>query len=205
MVDLNSTFGYVNTAFAKANPLINRITYALLILLIGFIIGRITGKIIKKGLHAVEIDKNIGKKVYMGISLENIFSVGASVIIYFLSIIFSLKLIGLTNFWFYIIIWIIVILFLIFFLLSFKGLIKNWWGRWAVKNNYHVSVGKRIKIQNVEGKIVKTGIFETHMKTMKGEDIFIPNALFWKEKVRRIRKVIKPYKKEKDKDNNKKL
>ena len=67
-----------------------------------------------------------------------------------------------------------------------------------MKKNYDVCVGKQIKIQNVEGKIVKTGFFETHMKTIKGEDIFIPNALFWKEKVRRIGKVINPYNKNKN-------
>jgi small-conductance mechanosensitive channel len=188
MVDVNSTINQVNDAFAKISPVINRITSALVILLLGFILARIFGKIIEKVLHLLNIDKNIEKRRGLKFSFEKVISAIITYLIYVASVVWSLKVLGVPNTALYIILAVIVIIIIVFLLISFKDFLANFLGSTALKKKHKIEEGARIKMKNVEGKIVETGVFETHLKTKNGEDFFIPNALFWKEKFRKIMK-----------------
>ncbi len=154
---------------------------AVVILLVGLIIGLVVKKILKKVLHEVELDKTI-LRLGKNYSLENKLSGLAAYIIYFLALVIFLNQLGITFFILYLVAGVILLLLGATFLLGVKDFIPNLIAGITIYRKEKLAVGKKIKINNIAGKIVKLGLLEIEIETSKKDRIYIPNALLLKSK-----------------------
>jgi small-conductance mechanosensitive channel len=68
---------------------------------------------------------------------------------------------------------VVVALFIIRVLLSLRDFFPNFFSYHTVKAKY--KPGASIKTKFVEGKVVQVHLFDVHVRTAEGDDVFIPN------------------------------
>ncbi len=167
------------------DQLFARFIVAIIILLIGFIIGRFLGRLLNKLLHEIELDKII-KKAGLKFSLELIISHSLTYFIYFITIIWSLNELGLTTTILNMISAAALVVVIISFLLAIKDFLPNIIASFFINQKEIIKEGDKIKVDKLEGKVIKIGLIETEIKSKKGDTIFIPNSsLIKKELIRK--------------------
>ena len=155
---------------------------AVVILLVGLIIGLVVKKVLKRVLHEVELDKTIAR-LGKNYSLENKLSSLAAYVIYFLALVIFLNQLGITSIILYIVAGVILLLLGATFLLGIKDFIPNFIAGITIYRKGNLAVGKKIKVNNISGKIIKLGLLELEIETNKKDRIYVPNALLVKSKV----------------------
>lgn len=165
------------------NPFVLNVVTAILILLIGFIIGKIIGKIILKVLKEIEFDKNMKKTTGYGVSYSLIVSRFVSYFIYFIAVIMALDSLGLTPFVLKAVAIVILLIVGISILLAIKDSIPNFIAGISVRRKKLCEVGDRIKVGNIEGKVVEVNLLDTRLKTSNKDLIVVPNSYFMKNYV----------------------
>ncbi len=165
----------------------SKVIIALVIILIGFIIGRITGKLIQGILKEIELNK-ILEKAGLKISLEEILGHFISYFIYFIAIIMALNQIGVTTMVLNILAGGIILVIIISLLLAFKDFIPNIIAGIFIHQKRYINVGDRIKLNDVQGKIVHINLVETQIQTKDKDIIYIPNSLLTKKSVIKVKK-----------------
>lgn len=165
------------------NELLISIVSAVIILLIGFIVGRIVGKLLLKVLREIEFDKTVKKATGYQHSAAELSSNIASYFIYFITIILALESLGLTPFVLNMIVVVIIVILAISIILAVKDFIPNFAGGYSVRTKGLFKKGDIVKVDTVEGKIVKINLLDTHIETHNGDLILIPNSFFIKNMV----------------------
>jgi len=161
---------------------VENIVGAVVVLLIGLIIGLIVKKILRKILHEIELDK-IVKKLGKNYSLEKRISSLAAYLIYLITLVVFLNQLEITSIVLYILVGAILLLLGVTFLLGVKDFIPNLIAGLIIYKKGYWKKGKKIKINEVEGKITRLGLIEMEIKTKKGDKIHLPNSLLIKSKV----------------------
>jgi len=159
---------------------LNNLAGAVLVLLVGLILGLIVKKLLRKILKEIEVDK-IAEKVGKNYELERRLSGMAAYIIYFISLVWALRLLGITSLVVYVILGIVLLLVGGTVLLRLKDVLPNLLAK--IKTNKKYRVGKKIRINEIVGIIEKAGWLEMEIRTKKGDKIYIPNSLLVKSKV----------------------
>ena len=161
---------------------------AVITLFIGVIIGRFVGKLLQRVLHELELDTLIRKTTKIKFSIEEIISGFFSYFIYFVTIIMALNQLGITT---KILEIISVAIFIIIILSIFMGVrefIPNIISGIFIHQKRFLREGDKVKIGNVQGKIVKISLTETWIRTKSDDMIYIPNALLTKKEVIKLKK-----------------
>ena len=104
-------------------------------------------------------------------------------LIYILALILALNQIGVALNFLNQILTILLVIVAVGLFLSIKDFVPN-----AVAGAYiiykkRLKVGQTIKVKDVEGKIKKIDLIDTHIRTKNGHDIMIPNSFFVKNLV----------------------
>jgi len=179
-VDLfNSTTTYLNVMFSQ---LFTKFIVAVVILLIGFIIARIVGKLASRFLQEIELNK-ILKKAGVKFELEDMLSHLATYFIYFMTIIWALNALGLTTTILNMISAAFLVLIIISILLAVKDFVPNIISGFFIYQKNLIKKGDKVKIDNLEGKVNKISLIETEIKTNKGDIIHIPNSTLTKKEL----------------------
>lgn len=168
--------------FTTMSDFLTRIVLALMILLIGFVLGKVGGRLVFHFLHEAELDRLL-KKARAGVSLERSFSRLAEYFINFITIILAVNQLGVGE---YVLSGLAIVLFIVVglsFLLALKDIIPNFFAGLFILKRGKVKKGDKVKVHGVEGTITSIDLFETHVKTRKGETLQIPNSLLEKEVV----------------------
>jgi len=165
------------------NQFMLKVVTAVIILLVGFVIGRIAGKLILKLLKEIDFDKTIKKTTGYEGSTARIISRSLSYLIYFLSILVALESLGLSAFILNMILLAIIMIIVISFLLAIKDFIPNFIAGFTVRRNNLFNKGDKIKVGSVEGKILKISLLDTHVVTPKKDLVVVPNSYFTKNLV----------------------
>ncbi|MFH1455611.1 MAG: mechanosensitive ion channel domain-containing protein [archaeon] len=171
------TFGLAETGLFIVN-----LVAALLILILGVIFGNLTGKIIKKILHELELNRVL-KEAGLKISIEELTASFVKYIIYFIGIIWALSQLGLATTVLEILLIIILVILVIFIILAFKDFVPNITAGIYIHQKELFKKGDTIKVKHIQGKIIETNLIETKIKAKDGDIVIIPNAMITKSEI----------------------
>jgi len=183
---------WLNVSFSS---LLENILVALIIILIGFIIARVLGKVTAKFLKELEVDKLLKKATGIRFSLEGTITYFVRYFIYFVTIVMALNQIGLTTTLLYMISGAVIILVVLSIFLGIKDFIPNVLAGMFIHRRGFLHVGDKIKFKDIEGKIIKINLVETRVETKSGDIIAIPNSNLTKSEVIKKRSGKKRHKK----------
>jgi small-conductance mechanosensitive channel len=174
----------IQAAFAS---ILNKVILAAIILLIGFVAGRLLGNLAKHLMREVGIDnaaRSAGIKISVGKLLGSIVEYG----IYFISLIMALGTLGLDTFVLNLIAGAVILVILLSTLLALKDFIPNMFAGFFIQRRNVLKEGDRVVVDGMDAKVVKTDLMEVKLQTTKGDTIFIPNSVLLKKELVRKRR-----------------
>ncbi len=157
-----------------------KVVGALLIIFVGFIVGRLAGLAVKRVLHELNIDKNLRKATGYRVSFERFLASVTSFLIYAASIIMALNHIGLTTVVLTVIASAIVIMLVVSFLLAVRDFLPNAFAGLSLKYKGKLVEGAIVSVKGVEGVVEEVTLLSTSIKK-NDETLIIPNAVFQRE------------------------
>ncbi|MDP6642195.1 MAG: mechanosensitive ion channel [Candidatus Nanoarchaeia archaeon] len=167
----------------NAQNIIIKLITAIIILLIGFVVARILSNLTKKVLHELETNKILKGQAGVKIQIEEFSSSIIKYIIYFIAIIMALNQLGLTTTLLYILLTIILVILVGFIILAFKDFIPNIVAGFMIHQKDKIKSGDKIKVKDIEGKVVHVNLVETRIITKKKDTVYIPNSMLTKNEV----------------------
>ena len=168
---------------SKISDLTLNLVAAIVILLVGLVIGRFLGNLTKKILHELELDRLLKEQTRFKIPLEQFFGSIVKFIAYFAAIIFALNQLGLQTAILNIILAIILIALVIFMIIAVKDFIPNLAAGLFLHQRRNIKAGEKIEVNDIEGEIISITLTETKLRTKNGEIVYIPNSVLTKNVV----------------------
>jgi len=162
-----------------------RVIAALIILLLGIILGRFLAKFIERGLRELEFNRFL-KKIGVNFPLAKWISSLTKYVIYISTFLLVLGQLGLTNTLINFILIILLISFVVYLVLILKDFVPNFIYGFYVKGKMELKEGDRIEIENIRGEIESLGFTDIKLKTKMGDTMFIPNSYAVKKGVLKI-------------------
>lgn len=151
------------------------VLYALIILLVGFAVGKLLGVILFKFLNNLEFDRNLKFfRVKKGFSKRVSFFV--SILIYCLAVVLALLSLGVLSLVFFIVLYFILFLLFGSFLLGFLFALPNFFAYFFVKSR--LKVGDFVCVGRVKGEVISVGFFSVRLKSSFGDFFLVPNSVF---------------------------
>lgn len=169
MVDFGQITASVNQGF------INLIA-AIAIILIGLVIGRFLGKLIKRVLHELDLNKTLSQKGIQS-PVEQIISNIVQYLIYFIALIMALNQLGLTSRVFHIILILVLLLLIAFLILTIKDFLPNLMAGMFLLRRKHIKPGDKITVENIKGVIQEIDLIETKILTKSNDIMIVPNSI----------------------------
>lgn len=176
---------WAETAFNWLRPYLNKLSVAILTLLVGAIIAKLLSRLIRRVLDELEVDLALKKSVGIKLSVSKLLSAFVSFIVYFITIILFLNSLGLTAAILNVLSIGVIVLIFISAALAIRDFIPNFFAGFLIKTKKHVQPGDRIEVKDVEGKVLEISFLDTEVKTKSGDIIFIPNSLLLKNVLRK--------------------
>jgi small-conductance mechanosensitive channel len=174
----------VQSVFAS---LMNHVIIAAVILLVGFLAGRIIGNLVMQLLHEIGLDV-LTKRTGIGVSFEKLLGIIITYGIYFLALVMALNVLGLDSFVLNVLAYAIIATLLVSVLLSVKDFLPNIFAGFFIHRKGMIREGDKVHVDGMAAKVVKTDVMEVKLQTDKGDTIFVPNSLFVKRKLIRRRR-----------------
>lgn len=169
--------------WTEAQGWVNTVASAVIVLLIGFIIGKVAGRLTQRGLRELEINR-ILCKAGIKFGMEEFLGHMIEYLIYFIAIVVALDQLGVTAIVLYIIIAAILIILAIAFLLSMKDFIPNFIAGILLGHRKLFNVGDTITAGSVSGKVKEIGLLETKLESKNKDIIHVPNANILRQEIR---------------------
>ncbi|MFH1181556.1 MAG: mechanosensitive ion channel domain-containing protein [Candidatus Woesearchaeota archaeon] len=169
----------IQNAFAS---ILNRMILAAIILLIGFVAGKLFGNLVRHLLREVGID-NAVRTAGIKISIEKLLGSVVEYGLYFISLIMALGMLGLDTFVLNLIAGAVIIVVVFSTLLAIKDFLPNIFAGFFIHYRNMIREGDSIEFDGMDAKVVKTDMIEVKLQTKKGDTIFIPNSVFLKRKL----------------------
>lgn len=184
---IETAVNFYSAIRASTSGLFHKFIVAIILLLIGFIVGKIFGRLVFKFLHSFEINNNFSKLSGTTLKLEEIAESFTTYFIYFITIVIVLQQMGLASTILHMIAGGIILLIILSTFLGIKDFIPNAIAGIVMQSNKQFRVGQIIKVKGMQGKIIKMTLLETKIETKKGDIIFIPNSVLNKTEVVYVR------------------
>ncbi|MFH1649276.1 MAG: mechanosensitive ion channel domain-containing protein [Candidatus Woesearchaeota archaeon] len=180
---------FVNPVTSKIvlNPWVKDVTIALLILLIGFILGRVVGRLVKHTLGALHVDKNLQHVLHISISLERFISGTVTFVIFALTIVLALNQIRIAQAVVNGVAIALIVVVLLSLFLALKDFFPNLMGGIVIRTRKYFKEGNTLVMQDITGIVKEIKITDVVLETSNGDRIIVPNAAFlkssfWKKK-----------------------
>ena len=159
---------------------------ALVIVLLGFIIGRIVEQVLRKALVALNTDERLFKIFKARRNYARAIRRTVVRLIYLATVVIALYRLSLAEGVFTFIIFLAVFTAIISLVLASMDAVPNLVGRLAL-NRRHIAVGDEIVLVDstgaIHGVIVDMTLTDVRIKRKNGDLFIIPNVLFIKERV----------------------
>lgn len=188
---VNDSLEAISGVTESLTPVVSKIVIAVLILLIGLILGKLICNFIRRALNEVQLDKHMRSATGFKFSLEKLISNFAAYFIYFIAIIMALNSLGLTTAVLNMISAAVIIIIIISFILAVKDFFPNLMAGIMIKSKKLFDEGDVIQIKEVKGRVSFIGFLETRLLTAGKEEVIIPNSIFSKRRIILKRKVKK--------------
>lgn len=151
----------------------NRIGVVVLIIFFGFIVGRIVGRLIFRGLKELELERFVKKTSH---SFEENVSQVIEYIVYFVTVLIALDTAGILLYLLSSVAGIIVLILVISALLSFRDFVPNLICGLILKHRKSIRVGDCVVLGRIVGKVTKFGFLSTQLITKSGDVLSVPNC-----------------------------
>jgi small-conductance mechanosensitive channel len=151
-----------------------RIVVGVLILLIGFILGKLVEKLSRRLLREVDLDSAATKVLHTKVSFEAVISRTLTYLIYLLSVITALNQLGITRTVLYAVSAIIAIVLLLAILLEIRDFVPNVFAGILGKKNF--KAGDVIALGDIKGRVFKTNLTGIFIETHDSDMLYIPNS-----------------------------
>lgn len=178
---VNDTVVEVVQAAGSYSSLINDIAVGVVILLIAFAAGILTQKILSKVLREIELN-HIMNKVGIMYNLEKWISNLVSYVIYLVGIVFFLQHLKIASIVLYLVLGAVLMLLVLTFIVGLKDVIPNLVAWVILHKDERITVGRRIEVKEISGRVERIGYLETEIITEYGDTLYVPNTLFLKSK-----------------------
>jgi len=162
---------------------------AVVILIIGILVGRFLSNITKKVLQELELDRVLKEKVGIKLPLTQLISSIIKYLVYVASIITALNQLGLQSIILNVILWIIIAVLIVFMILSLKDFIPNLVAGLFLFQKRNINAGEMIRVNDIEGEVLNITLLETKIRTRNHEIVYIPNSILIKNVVIKKKKV----------------
>lgn len=181
----------VSNAVSMINPIILNIINAVIILLIGFVFGKIIQKLSFRIFEMIELDKITRKNLKIR-NLSKIISRILGFIIYLIAIIIALNKLQIATTIVNTIIILLIVVMVVFVIFGVNDIFANFFAGVSFRMKKNISVGDEIKIKDqkrtIQGKIEKINLLDIRIDSGKEELVIIPNTLLYKSIVTKTRK-----------------
>ena len=175
--------------------LLTRFIFALSILFIGLILGYLVGRLLRKGMAELELNKLFRNLTGADVQIEQILANVVSTFVYIVTVLLVLAQLGIAKF---VVNALSVFLILLFFTLIFLGVkdfIPNVIAGMRINRNGQYKVGQCIIVGRVRGTIKHIDMLEIIVETRGGDTMLIPTSYLLHEKVRIEKKTTGSHKK----------
>lgn len=168
--------------YSDVRGVMNSAASALIILLIGFVIGRVLGRLVLRGLHELEVDRFL-EKAGVRLKFEELAGAVVEYFAYFVTVLIVLDRLGVAVFVLHAITVLVLVVLLIAFVLGVKDFIPNVIAGIRLHRARTFRVGDVVSVGSVTGRVREFGLVEATLISRNKEVIHVPNYLFVKEKV----------------------
>ena len=169
-----------------ALDLYKNILIATVTLLIGFVVGKILGKLVERFLDELDLNKFF-RKFDVRISMSELVGILVTYVIYAIAIASALKQLHLTSTVLSVIQAILLLALVVSILLGLKDFLPNLFAGFFIASSAIIKVGDYIKVNSAEGQVIRRGLVETLIQTKQGDVIYIPNASLIKQEIVKLR------------------
>ena len=171
----------VTAVVGTAQSYFSLIAEGIIILLVGFGLGILTQKLLNKVLKKVELN-HIMSKVGITYNLEKWVSSIVSYVIYLVFIVIFLDYLGIRNMVVYLFLGAVLMLLVLTFIVGLKDVIPNLVAWVILHKDEKITVGRRVEVREISGRVEKIGYLETEIVTDHDDTLYVPNTLFLKSK-----------------------
>lgn len=151
----------------------NRIGVVVLIIFFGFIVGRIVGRLIFRGLKELELERFFKKTSH---SFEGGVSQVVEYIIYVITILIALDTAGILLYLLSSIAGIIILILVLSALLGFRDFVPNLICGLILRHKKSICIGDCVVLCRIVGKVTKFGFLSTQLITKSGDVLSVPNC-----------------------------
>jgi small-conductance mechanosensitive channel len=169
--------GVVETAQSDVSLIVEGV----IILLVGFGLGIFAQKFLSKILKEVELNQ-ILSKVWVNDNLEKWISAIVSYVIYLVFIVIFLDHLGIRSIVLYLVLGAVLMLLILTFIVGLKDVIPNLVAWVILHKDEKITVGRRVEVNEISGRVEKIGYLETEIVTDHDDTLYVPNTLFLKSK-----------------------
>lgn len=163
------------------NPFFSKIVIGSIVLLFGFILGKLFKRLAHKILLELEVDHLFVLLFNTRIRFALFLSSFAGVVIYVATIIMVLDILGLGAFILHILTGGVLVLMVALAVLTVKDFMPNVLASFAVHNKENVNVGTSLEFEGIKGKVTDMNLTDVQVTVPNGDIIHIPNTLFLKK------------------------
>lgn len=168
--------------FSVKNPWVRELTVALVILLVGYLLSNILGRLVGRILFALNADRHI-KTPYSATRAAASLTSGGG---YLTTVALVLASLGLADEVGIVVAGLVLALFVLGMSRGLMDVPAHLLGRFRLAQGARLR--DRIGIAGVQGTIARVGLFETQLGGADNERLVLPNALFWRQRFRLVEK-----------------
>lgn len=160
-------------------PILSKTVVALVVIMIGFIAGKLIGKILQWFLRTAEVNMRWKDITGTNFRIEEITSGMMTGAIYFITVIMALNVLGFSEMIAKIISFGIISLIIISMILAGKDFIPNYVD--GLRMYKRVRKNDMISVDNIKGKVEEITWTDIKMTTENGDTLYIPHSVFLKK------------------------
>lgn len=162
-------------------PIFSKILVAIIILLIGFTIGKFLKRLVQRLLAELELNSMIRRFFDRRMLVEEFISSLVGVAIYVVTILTVLEVLGLSALVMKILTVGVLVIMIALAILTVKDFLPNLIAWLTIHRKEHIDKGTIIEIEHCKGTVKETSWNDVEIETEQGDVLHIPNSLFIKK------------------------
>ena len=189
---MNDVLVQAESLFASMSLYLNNVIIALVIILAGFILGKILESILRHIFAKLEVDERLTKIFSARRNYSRAIRRTIVRLVYVTAIILALQQVSLIKPVLTMLEFLAVVVVLISFMLAGLDVVPNIAARTALKHK-RLTVGDEVVFTDptgvIQGTIIDMTMIDVRVKRKNGDIFFIPNSVFLKQSITKRRKV----------------
>lgn len=181
IIDANSKVGYIVDLL---KPIFSKVVVALILLIIGFIAGKLIGKTVYWMLRSIELNKKWKQMTGLNWRIEAFIGGICAGFVYFLIVILVLTVLGLSAFITKLLGFGIICIIFISMILAVKDFIPNYISGFTLYKKLHVK--DKVMVDSIKGIVEEITWSDVKIKQENGDVLYIPCSLFLKKGFKKI-------------------